>query len=78
MLFCRLLIFFKLFFLNLQEIPLECPTIWNQIRQDILKCRNTVYIKTVNTNYDQQMRRSKDLKIYVVKWFLTENSIYYQ
>ena len=53
MLFCRLLIFFKinLFEIILSGIPLECQTVWIQIRPDVLT--GLIWVQSVCKGYKQ-------------------------
>ena len=56
MLFCSLVIFFKInFFFEkiLSGIPLECQTVWIQIRPDILS--GLVWVQTVCKGYQQMI-----------------------
>ena len=53
MIFCRLLIFFKINFFEkvFQKITSECQTVWIQIRPDIMS--GLIWIQTVCIGYQQ-------------------------
>ena len=57
MLFCRLLIFFKI---NLLKKFFECQIVWIQIRPDILL--GLIWVQTVCKSYQQTTLGDKELK----------------
>ena len=65
MLFCCLLIFFKINFFQkiLSGIPSECQTVWIQIRPEIIL--GLILLQTVCKGYQQTTLLGKELNMHV-------------